>query len=409
MFVAAAVAAGELVRGGVRRKFEWLVLKLVEIFWCIWRCGDEVLAVVKMKVAMMMMVKQFPTEPPHWRFCYSMFNNVPFIPFALHHIDAHLRDAICVFYLVLRALDTIEDDSSIETEVKAPILRAFHRHIYNRDWHFSCGTKDYKVLMDDFHHVSTAFLELDHKYQETIEDITMRMGEGMTKFISKEIETLDDYDEYCHHVLGLVAIGMLKILHGCGKQDIVSDDLCDGVGLFLQKIDIIKDYLEDINEMPKPRIFWPRQIWGKYVNKLEDFKDEDNSSEALLCLNEMITNALLHVKSYLIYISSLRDPIMFRFFAFAKVAGIATLALCYNNIQVFRGGVELRYGLVAKIFYRTKTMSDVYDGLHDFSLILKSKINDNDPNARETKDRINNILKICGDSGTLNRRNSYII
>ncbi|XP_051134933.1 squalene synthase-like isoform X2 [Andrographis paniculata] len=360
MFVAAAVAAGELVRGGVRRKFEWLVLKLVEIFWCIWRCGDEVLAVVKMKVAMMMMVKQFPTEPPHWRFCYSMFNNVPFIPFALHHIDAHLRDAICVFYLVLRALDTIEDDSSIETEVKAPILRAFHRHIYNRDWHFSCGTKDYKVLMDDFHHVSTAFLELDHKYQETIEDITMRMGEGMTKFISKEIETLDDYDEYCHHVLGLVAIGMLKILHGCGKQDIVSDDLCDGVGLFLQKIDIIKDYLEDINEMPKPRIFWPRQIWGKYVNKLE-------------------------------------------------VAGIATLALCYNNIQVFRGGVELRYGLVAKIFYRTKTMSDVYDGLHDFSLILKSKINDNDPNARETKDRINNILKICGDSGTLNRRNSYII
>jgi hypothetical protein len=39
--------------------------------------------------------------------------------------------------------------------------------------------------------------------------------------------------------------------------------------LRLQKTNIIRDYLEDINEIPKSRMFWPRQIWSKYVNKLE--------------------------------------------------------------------------------------------------------------------------------------------
>jgi hypothetical protein len=36
-----------------------------------------------------------------------------------------------------------------------------------------------------------------------------------------------------------------------------------------QKTNIIRDYLEDINEIPKSRMFWPREIWSKYVNKLE--------------------------------------------------------------------------------------------------------------------------------------------
>lgn len=38
---------------------------------------------------------------------------------------------------------------------------------------------------------------------------------------------------------------------------------------YFQKTHIIRDYLEDINEIPEPRKFWPRQIWSKYVGKLE--------------------------------------------------------------------------------------------------------------------------------------------
>ncbi len=43
-----------------------------------------------------------------------------------------LRDAICVFYLVLRGLDTVEDDMAIPQDVKVPQLLSFHKSIYKR-------------------------------------------------------------------------------------------------------------------------------------------------------------------------------------------------------------------------------------------------------------------------------------
>ncbi|KAM1724076.1 hypothetical protein ACFX13_022625 [Malus domestica] len=79
---------------------------------------------------------------------------------AIQQLDTEPRNAVCLFYLVLRALDTVKDDTSIATDVKVTILLAFHRHIYDPNWYFTCGTDNYKVLMDEFHHVSTAFLEL---------------------------------------------------------------------------------------------------------------------------------------------------------------------------------------------------------------------------------------------------------
>lgn len=44
------------------------------------------------------------------------------------------------------------------------------------------------------------------------------------------------------------------------------------MGLFLQKTNIIRDYLEDILEEPAPRMFWPREIWGKHADELAAFK-----------------------------------------------------------------------------------------------------------------------------------------
>ncbi|KAL2460085.1 Squalene synthase [Abeliophyllum distichum] len=370
---------------------------------------DDLYPLVKLKIAARHAEKQIPPEP-HWGFCYTMLHKVSrSFALVIQQLDTDLRDAVCIFYLVLRALDTVEDDTSIATDVKVPILMAFHRHLYDREWHFSCGAKEYKVLMDEFHHVSTAFLELERSYQEAIEDITMRMGAGMAKFICKEVETTDDYDEYCHYVAGLVGLGLSKLFHASGKEDLPPDTLSNSMGLFLQKTNIIRDYLEDINEIPKSRMFWPRQIWSKYVNKLEDLKYEENSVKAVQCLNDMVTNALIHVEDSLKYMSALRDPAIFRFCAIPQIMAIGTLALCYNNIQVFRGVVKMRRGLTAKVIDRTKTMSDVYGDFYDFSRLLKSKVDDSDPNAKITKERLETILKICRNSGSLNKRKSYII
>ncbi|XP_022725593.1 squalene synthase-like [Durio zibethinus] len=364
---------------------------------------------LKLKMAARHAEKQIPSEP-HWAFCFSMLHKVSrSFALVIQQLDTQLRNAVCIFYLVLRALDTVEDDTSIATDVKVPILKDFYRHIYNRDWHFSCGIKDYKVLMDQFHLVSTAFLELEKGYQEAIEDITKRMGAGMAKFICKEVETVDDYDEYCHYVAGLVGLGLSKLFHAYGSEDLAPDSLSNSMGLFLQKTNIIRDYLEDINEIPKSRMFWPRQIWSKYVNKLEDLKYEENSVKAVQCLNDMITDALIHVDDCLKYMSALHDPAIFRFCAIPQVMAIGTLTLCYNNIEVFRGVVKMRRGLTAKVIDRTNTMADVYGAFYDFSCMLKAKVDNKDPNAQKTLSRLDSILKTCRDSGVLNTRKSCII
>ncbi|KAI4375683.1 hypothetical protein MLD38_013524 [Melastoma candidum] len=373
------------------------------------RHPEDAYPLFKLKMAVLNSEKQIPPQP-HWAFSYSMLHKVSrSFALVIQQLGPDLRDAICIFYLVLRALDTVEDDTSIATDVKVPILKAFHQHIYDKDWHFSCGTKHYKVLMDQFHLVSTAFLELGKSYQEAIEDITKRMGAGMAKFICKEVETTEDYDEYCHYVAGLVGLGLSKLFHASKLEDMASDELSNSMGLFLQKTNIIRDYLEDINEIPKSRMFWPRQIWGKYANKLEDFKYEENSEKAVQCLNDMVTNALYHVEDCLTYMSALKDSAIFRFCAIPQIMAIGTLAMCYNNIEVFRGVVKMRRGLTARVIDRTKSMSDVYEAFFDFSCMLRSKVDKNDPNAAVTLSRLDAIQETCKDSGFLNKRKSYIV
>jgi farnesyl-diphosphate farnesyltransferase len=87
---------------------------------------------------------------------------------------------------------------------------------------------------------------------------------------------------------------------------------------------------------------------------------------------------------------------------------IGTLALCYNNEQVFRGVVKLRRGLTAKVIDRTKTMADVYGAFYDFSCMLKTKVDKNDPNASKTLNRLEAVQKLCRDAGVLQNRKSYV-
>ena len=87
------------------------------------------------------------------------------------------------------------------------------------------------------------------------------------------VETYNDFDEYCHYVAGLVGIGLSKLFFVSGletqlkdkcdndnKNDINIEKLSNSMGLFLQKTNIIRDYLEDITELPKPRMFWPKVV-----------------------------------------------------------------------------------------------------------------------------------------------------
>eukprot|EP00250_Pteridium_aquilinum_P029877 c40277_g1_i1 orf=107-1348(+) len=369
---------------------------------------EEIPALVKLRIAASTIRKQVPSQDPDLSFCYLMLQRVSrSFAIVIQQLGTELRDAICVFYLVLRALDTVEDDMGIPVDTKLPILRSFHKNIYDPMWRFPCGEKDYKVLMDEFHHVSMAFLKLQKGYQNAIEDAANKMGHGMAKFICKEVETVEDYDEYCYYVAGLVGLGLSQLFHASGLEDLAPDDLSNSMGLFLQKTNIIRDYLEDINELPKPRMFWPREIWGKYASKLEDFKEEENSEAAVECLNDLITNALSHALDSLTYMAALKDRAVFRFCAIPQIMAIGTLAVCYNNVNVFRGVVKIRRGLTAKIMDQTHSMTDVYGAFYDFCSMLAVKINKNDPSSQRTLNCVEAIEQACRSSGTLSKRRAF--
>ena len=44
--------------------------------------------------------------------------------------------------------------------------------------------------------------------------------------------------------------------------------------------------------LPTCRMFWPREIWGRYAEQLADFQHQRHSKAAVQCLNHMITDAL---------------------------------------------------------------------------------------------------------------------
>jgi farnesyl-diphosphate farnesyltransferase len=46
--------------------------------------------------------------------------------------------------------------------------------------------------------------------------------------------TVEDYDEYCHYVAGLVGLGLSRLFHSSGLEEFQPDDLSNSMGLFLQ-------------------------------------------------------------------------------------------------------------------------------------------------------------------------------
>ncbi|GAQ93019.1 squalene synthase [Klebsormidium nitens] len=341
--------------------------------------------------------KRLPQDPD-LAFCYDMLNRVSrSFAVVIQQLGPELRDAICLFYLVLRGLDTVEDSMDIPVVTKLPILLSFHKTMYDPTWTFPCGENHYKRLMDNYPCVTRAFLRLNKQYQEVIADITRRMGAGMAKYIEKEVVTRADFDEYCHYVAGLVGLGLSGLFEQSGLEERAPDELSNSMGLFLQKTNIVRDYLEDINEEPAPRMFWPRDVWSKYGEKLEEFREPAHREAAVHCANDLITETLRHVPHSLRYMAALRDPLVFGFCAIPQIMAIGTLALCYNNPAVFTGVVKLRRGLSAKVMDRTKTMEHVYRDFLNWTRVIKRKVTKTDPNAEATIKRCEKIEKLCLD------------
>jgi farnesyl-diphosphate farnesyltransferase len=331
-------------------------------------------------------------------FCYAVLNKVSrSFAVVIQQLPEDLKDPVCIFYLVLRGLDSVEDDMDYPNKDKLPLLETFHEKLYEDGWRIS-GVGDahnYRVLMAHFDKVIRVFKSMDKKYQDVVADITKRMGNGMAKYVrlaEKQghggVDTLAEWDEYCHYVAGLVGYGLSDLFSASGLESkSLSEEhrISNSMGLFLQKTNIIRDYLEDLEV---GRVFWPKDVWSKYTpdGKLSYFRDHPTAEHtSLACLNHLVTNAMSHVPDCIEYMKRIKHPMVFRFCAIPQVMAIATLAAVYNNPDVFRRNVKIRKGLSCKLMLQTNSLEFVKDCFRQFASDMGRRIPRNDPHAKEMK------------------------
>ena len=322
---------------------------------------------------------QLATQLSDIDFCYATLNVVSrSFAVVIQQLPSELRDPVCLFYLALRGLDSVEDDMTYPVADKIPLLCTFYSKLAIDGWCIEGvgDSAEYRVLLAHFHKVIRVFKSLDSKYQQIIMDITRKMGEGMAQFADKQasIDTITNYNLYCHYVAGVVGHGLSQLFSASTLEDAdlpLQERLSNSMGLFLQKTNIIRDYLEDLEA---GRTWWPEEIWGQYADSLAYFAAHPNEPRSLSALNHMVNDALSHVPDCLDYLSRLRNKQIFEFCAIPQTMAIATLTEVYNNPLVFQRNVKVRKGAAAKMMLESGTLIQVQNWFRSFVEELERKM-----------------------------------
>ena len=325
----------------------------------------------------------------------------------IKELKGELSRVICIFYLVLRGLDTVEDDMTLKPDVKIPLLLDFHKKLSEPGWNFTGSgpnEKDRQLLVE-FDKVIAEYQMLNEGCRFVIADICARMGAGMASYIELgdspsglTMEGWRDYDLYCHFVAGLVGEGLsgLFVQTKIEKPLIgLQLSLSNHMGLFLQKTNIIRDYAEDCRE---GRSFWPKECWGSggvFTRQSEvqrgvvetypgsnsyKFTDTVEGRKAREVLSTMLLDAVSHVTSSLEYLILLRDQSVFNFCATPQVMAIATLEVLVDNANVYKKNVKIRKSLAVRLILRSTNPRDVAGIFLDVGRSIHKKLRADDPN-----------------------------
>jgi len=296
---------------------------------------------------------------------------------------------VCLFYLILRGLDTIEDDMTVPLEEKDPLLRNFHNILEEDGWTYEGNhvkERDRDLLVQ-FDVVVTEFKKIKSPYKTIIKDITKRMGDGMADYCNNAefnkdgINSIKDYEKYCHYVAGLVGEGLTRLFVESDLANpalLTRPELMESMGQFLQQTNIIRDIREDWEEK---RRFWPKEIWSKHVDNFEDLFKPENKDKALNASSEMILTALTRADDCLFYLAGLRDQSVFNFCAIPQSMAIATLELCFRNPEMYQRNIKITKGQTCQIMINsTQNLQTLYDTFLQYARKIHHKNHPSDPN-----------------------------
>ncbi|KAI9832615.1 MAG: bifunctional farnesyl-diphosphate farnesyltransferase/squalene synthase [Phylliscum demangeonii] len=303
----------------------------------------------------------------------------------IYELNPELLVPITLFYLVLRGLDTIEDDMTLPLEEKDRLLREFHTNLDKSGWNFkgSGPTERDRELLVHFDVVVEEFGRIKPAYQAIIKDITPRMGNGMADFANNAngVNTIKEYNLYCHYVAGLVGEGLTRLFVESEMANpalLERPHLQESMGQFLQKTNIIRDVREDWDDK---RRFWPKEIWSKHVDQFDDLFDQKHEQAALNCSSEMVLNALDHADQCLYYLAAMKEQSVFNFAAIPQSMAIATLALVFRNPLIFQRNVKITRGQACQLMIdSSQNLPTLYEAFRKCVRDIHRKNTPKDPN-----------------------------
>lgn len=302
----------------------------------------------------------------------------------VQELNPDLVVPVALFYLVLRGLDTIEDDMTISLEEKEPLLRSFETVLEKDGWTYDKNgpnEKDRELLVH-FNDVITELKLIDPRYRDIIKDITRKMGNGMADYANTNgVNTIEEYELYCHYVAGLVGDGLTRFFVDDGFANPAlskQPELAESMGQFLQKTNIIRDVREDFDDQ---RRFWPQAIWAKHVDQFDDLFERRHREAALACSSEMVLNSLRHVEACLSYMAGIKEPGVFTFVAIPQAMAIATLELVFQNPRIFEASVKITKGDAARLMMEaSRDLRTVYAVFKRYVRRIRKKNTPRDPN-----------------------------
>lgn len=251
------------------------------------------------------------------------------------NLDSRFKMAIMVQYNLNKAIDTIEDSNGLKVGEKRDLIRRFCEHL-QRD-RFSSHVKkrmlqvappDEAFVFRNYEVTINLFNTLHREEKVLSKRWTTEMAEGMCDFLTRSIITLKDLNEYCYYVAGTVGIYLTNLLRlkGSNVTEKIFGKLQDNAvsfGLFLQKLNIIRDFIED--KAKRKRSFWPRSYF-------EHEKDEVKILNRMS--HETLKNDVPHAIDYFTHIPPGNDSYDY-FIRFILSSGIEYLRILRNNKSVF--------------------------------------------------------------------------
>ncbi|MFJ7972697.1 squalene/phytoene synthase family protein [Psychrobacillus sp. NPDC096389] len=198
-------------------------------------------------------------------------------------LEPKLKKAVASAYLVMRAIDEIEDHEALGSEEKQALLRATSKMLAT-----GFNVKEYEQLVAPFKDIlPEVSLRLGDwlaicpaDLVEKVKESSSEMAEGMAKWVEKnwQVKTKEDLDEYTYYVAGLVGV-MLSDLWKWSADIDTDRELAIAYGRGLQAVNILRNKDEDkergVQFFPEG---WTREDMFRYAEDNLAKADEYNKS-----------------------------------------------------------------------------------------------------------------------------------